>query len=77
MIEEVLVYSTLMVSIMQSRIPYRPRISNILERSIESKALLKSAKINTASLLQLVISSIILRRARIWPKVERPALNPF
>ena len=38
-----------------SGIPYSARISNILSLSIESKALLKSTKTKTASLLQLLI----------------------
>ena len=75
-VDVVLVKRTLKASIRVSGIPCSARISNILSLFIESKALLKSTKTKTASLLQLLISSIIIRRARIWlNKVERSRLE--
>ena len=57
---EVFSYITCIALTISEGIPYAARILNILDRSIESNAFLKSIKVITASFLWLPNSSMIL-----------------
>ena len=72
-----LVFNTFTAAIISTDIPYSSKISNIVSRLTESKALLKSTKMRAAVLLQNLISSNILRNVRICPRVGRPGRKPF
>ena len=69
------VYRTFMALIIFVGIPYKPRISNILSRSTESKALEKSTKTIARSLLQACDSSMSRLIHKIWLRVDLPLLK--